>query len=58
MLADIANGQRTWADVLFLIAAILFFVELVTDHVATLNPRVRLHLAGFGLLCIAFLILF
>lgn len=58
LLADIAHGHTTAADVLLLIAAIVFVIEFVLDYVGHVEPKIRLHLAGFGLLALALLVLF
>lgn len=54
MLADIASGHVDLADVLFLLAAILFAVSLVdavsprTDRLGTLCVRAGLALVAVG----------
>ena len=61
MISEIAIGERNWSDILLLIAAIILFIEFLygvaRTRVATLPETVRLHLAAFGLIAIALLLL-
>lgn len=55
-LAEISSGHRTAADVMLLIAAILFFVEFVLIYITKLPQTLVLRLAGFGLIALALLV--
>lgn len=61
MISEIANNDRSAADILFLIAAIILFVEflvyLLRPRIENLPTNLRLDLAAFGLIAIAFLLL-
>lgn len=57
MIADIATGHHAAADVLFLIAAIVFAVELVLGLVQDRPVRISLMPVGLALVAIAWLVL-
>lgn len=57
MIADISHGHVDLADVLFLIAAILFAVRAVIDLVRSGEVEVVLLPVGLTLLAVAWLVL-
>lgn len=60
MLADIANGHVDLADVLFLIAAIVFAVATIAGYVRQAVPRDWLPILiplGLTLVAVAWLVL-
>jgi ABC-type multidrug transport system permease subunit len=54
VLADIASGNTGFADVMFLVALVLFIIALVADVMIRPNPSPwwRVAVAG-GLACVA-----
>ena len=61
MLADIAHGHTSWADVLLLVAVVVFGLEfiggLLTEHVPNVAARVRFFALGWALVALALLLL-
>ena len=58
LIADIAHGHVDAADVLFLIAAIVFVIDAVSPYVpTTATVKVRLVSVGLALVAVAWLLL-
>lgn len=57
MLAEITSGHQSLADVLFLIAAVLFVLEAITAFVPTVPAKVRLLALGLACVAVAWLVL-
>jgi hypothetical protein len=58
LLADIASGNTTWADIFFLVAVILFFLLALAHFLGQeINYGIHVLAAGLGFVALGLLVL-